>query len=245
MPDDIYTNGDLPALYDALNPAGEDTAFYVGVAGSPKRVLDIGCGTGLLACMLAERGHAVTGVEPARAMLDIARHRRGGEAVKWIEGDARSLDLGETFDLIIMTGHVFQVFLTDDEVRAVLSVAHAHLAGGGRLIFESRNPAVKAWESWTPENTARTVSVAGVGEVAVQHRLISVDGDLVVFETDHCFQRTDETFVNRSTLRFLPQADIENHLRDAGFARITWYGDWREASVLPESSELITVAERH
>ncbi|MBA8878224.1 class I SAM-dependent methyltransferase [Phyllobacterium myrsinacearum] len=244
MLDDIYTNGDLPALYDVLNPAREDTAFYIRVAGRPKRILDIGCGTGLLACMLAEHGHTVTGVEPARAMLDIARNRQGSEAVTWIEGDARALDLSLTFDLIVMTGHVFQVFLTDDDIRAVLKTAYAHLAKGGCLIFESRNPAVKAWESWVPEKTAQTVSIAGVGDVGVQHRLIAVRGDLVVFETDHYFHRTRETLVNRSVLRFLPQAEIETQLRDAGLTRTTWYGDWSEGPVNAESSELIVVAER-
>lgn len=244
MLDDIYTNGELAALYDSLNPAGEDSAFYLRSAGTPKRVLDLGCGTGFLACMLAARGHTVTGVEPARAMLDIARSREGGGAVTWIEADARSLDLGERFDLIIMTGHVFQVFLSDDDVHAVLRAAHAHLAKEGRLIFESRNPVVKAWESWTPEQTARTVSVAGVGEIGVQHRLIAVNGDRVAFETDHIFYATGKTLANASTLRFLSQAEIGTHLRDAGFARTAWYGDWVEGPVLPESRELVIVAER-
>lgn len=245
MQDDIYTNRDLTALYDALNPARDDTEFYLHIAGPAKRILDLGCGTGLLACMLSARGHNVTGVEPAGEMLDIARHRKGGGGVTWIEGDARLLKLEQSFDLVIMTGHVFQVFLTDDDVRAVFKTAFEHLGKGGRLIFESRNPLAKAWEDWTPERTGKTISVEGVGEVTVQHRLISVDADLVSFATDHTFHRTGKTIVNGSTLRFLLQTEIEQRLYAAGFSKTIWYGDWHQGPVQTTSQELIVVAERN
>ncbi|UGX86122.1 class I SAM-dependent methyltransferase [Phyllobacterium meliloti] len=242
--DEIYTSQDLAALYDALNPARDDTAFYLRIAGASKRVLDLGCGTGLLACMLADEGHMVTGVEPARAMLDVARNRSGAENVRWIEGDARSLDLGETFDLVIMTGHVFQVFHSDEDVSRVLKTALHHLDSGGRLVFESRNPEARAWDDWISEKTAKTVSVEGIGEVDVQHRLISVDGDLVSFETDHFFRKTGKVMINHSRLRFLSQSEIGTQLRNAGFARIVWYGDWLEGPVGSDSPELIVIAER-
>lgn len=58
-----------------------------------------------MTCELARRGHRMTGVDPARAMLDVARHRPWGENVRWIEGDATRL--GDTqADLAIMTGYV-------------------------------------------------------------------------------------------------------------------------------------------
>jgi 2-polyprenyl-3-methyl-5-hydroxy-6-metoxy-1,4-benzoquinol methylase len=56
-----YTDARLAAVYDALNPPSEDTSFYVDLAGgSAKTVLDMGCGTGRLACSLAQLGHRVT-----------------------------------------------------------------------------------------------------------------------------------------------------------------------------------------
>ena len=55
------------------------------------RVLDLGCGTGLLATAIAARGPAVTGVDPAAAMLAIARDREGGGRVTWVHADGRSV----------------------------------------------------------------------------------------------------------------------------------------------------------
>lgn len=105
----------LVAVYDAVNPIAEYETFYVGLAAelSASAIIDIGCGTGLLTCELAKRGHRLIGVEPSKAMLDVARRRACGKRVEWIEGDALSLGaLG--VDLAIMTGHVAQFFLDDE-----------------------------------------------------------------------------------------------------------------------------------
>jgi len=97
----------LVALYDTLNPFAADTAFYIELAAAlcASSIIDIGCGTGLLTCELARRGHRMTGVDPSSAMLDVARHRPGGERVRWIEGGASRLDHAQA-DLAIMTSHV-------------------------------------------------------------------------------------------------------------------------------------------
>ncbi len=152
MPCLAYSDPRLAAVYDTLNPGSEDLDFYLDLAGkTPATVLDMGSGTGRLACALAARGHRVTGAEPAAGMMSVARARPGGERVTWIESDAASLSVETRFDLAIMTGHVFQVFFENGEVRAALGALHRHLAPGGRLAFETRNPAVRDCDSWTPE----------------------------------------------------------------------------------------------
>src|ERR1700729_3062003 len=74
-----------------------------------RRVLDVGCGTGCLAILLAGAGYAVTGVDPAAASLDVARSKDGSGAVTWIHGDAAAVPAARA-DLAGMTGDVAQGF---------------------------------------------------------------------------------------------------------------------------------------
>ena len=164
-----YADHRLAALYDALNPPGPETGFYLGLAsetsgpgGRPARVLDMGCGTGRLACELAARGHQVTGADPAPAMLGVARARPGGDRVRWIETDGAHLAGPTRFDLIVLAGHVFQLLLEDSAVRAALRALSQQLAPGGRLAFGTRNPAVREWQYWSPRHTRQQVQADGL-----------------------------------------------------------------------------------
>lgn len=242
MPDISYSDPRLAAVYDALNPAGADTAFYLDMAGSePKVILDMGCGTGALAVELARRGHRVTGADPAAGMMAVARSRAGGDEVDWVESDAASLDVPARFDRIFMTGHVFQVFLADEAIVAVLRNLRRHLASNGRLVFETRNPAARDWEGWTPAETGSAVEVAGIGRVEVHYDVTAVHGQLVRYETHFDFGGGDKV-VAPSVLRFVERDQLAALLAEAGFARVEWYGDWDRSPVLRTSPELIVVA---
>jgi SAM-dependent methyltransferase len=164
MTDRLYSDPDLVQFYDIENEAGMDFDYCVGFARDVGSVLDLGCGTGQLAVALADR-RSVTGVDPAPAMLDIARHRPGGQRIDWVEADARTVRLGRRFDLVLLTGHAFQVFLTREDREAVLATIAAHLAPGGRFIFDTRNPATEEWLEWTPERSQRELSHPGLGTV--------------------------------------------------------------------------------
>tara|TARA_R110000751_G_scaffold24_7_gene159 strand:- start:6501 stop:7274 length:774 start_codon:yes stop_codon:yes gene_type:complete len=244
--DAIYQNRDLVALYDALNPAGTDTAFYEKIAEDANAILDIGCGTGLLTARLAQQGKDVTGIDPALEMLTIARQRPAGTLVNWQQGDARSLSLGRTFDLVIMTGHVFQVFPGNQDALAALTTAFNHLSPGGKLVFESRNPKIQSWRDWTPEKTRKTIYLADIGDVTVEHDLQSVDGEYVTFQTRHYFPGTPtpQVITSHSTLRFMDRDSMTNLLIKAGFGTITWLGTWQGDPVQENSPELIAIAVR-
>ncbi len=244
MPDAIFTDPRLAAVYDAVNPPDRDTAFYLDRAGAePRRILDMGCGTGRLACDLAARGHHVTGADPARAMLDIARRRPGGDRVSWIETDAAGLSLEARFDLIVMTGHVFQVFTTDADVRAALRALAAHLGPAGQLAFETRNPDAREWLDWTPAKTTECVQVPGIGTVGVHYDVRAAAQALVTFDTHYRFP-DGTTAAAASTLRFMSRDELAAFLGEAGLTALTWFGDWDRGPAGPHSPEIIVIADR-
>ena len=114
-----YNDSRLAELYDTLNEWGEDNAFYMQTAGTmPVRILDAGCGTGLLAVALARAGHTVVGVDPAGAMLRVAQDRPDNHLVQWRQSTLQAFHNETLYDLIIMAGNAFQVFLTDEAMAA-------------------------------------------------------------------------------------------------------------------------------
>jgi SAM-dependent methyltransferase len=157
-----YENPRLAALYDPLDHDRRDLEVYAAMAAEfgAREVLDIGCGTGTFACLLASRGFAVTGLDPALASLGIARSKPFADRVQWVHGMAGELPPLQV-DLVTMTGNVAQVFLTDDDWLAVLRAARAALRPGDRLVFETRDPARQAWRGWDSPRTRRSASAAG------------------------------------------------------------------------------------
>lgn len=103
-----------------------------------RSVLDIGCGTGGHATVLADRGYDVHGVDLSAAMLEIAR-KKAGESVVFTQGDARSFDLGRTFDAAAFFFAVLGYQQTNEDVRAALRTARRHLADGGVLFLDVWN----------------------------------------------------------------------------------------------------------
>jgi SAM-dependent methyltransferase len=244
MPCQSYTDPRLAAVYDTLNPPDTGEAFYRDLTGTvPQRILEIGCGTGRLAVSLAARGHAVTAADPAEAMLEIARARQGGELVHWTPSDAAGLDLTARFDLIVMTGHVFQVFLDDEAVSACLKMAARHLAPDGRLAFETRNPLVQEWEEWIPDLTREDLVLPDGAVVEVHYDIAAVEGDLVTFETHFRFAG-EEPRVATSTLRFMDRATLDRLLAVAGLEIIECFGDWDRSPPSESSPEIIIIAGR-
>jgi SAM-dependent methyltransferase len=179
-------------------------------------VLDVGCGTGTFACMLAHRGIKVIGVDPAAASLEVARCKPGADQVQWLLGDATTLP-GLRVDMATMTANVAQVFLTDEDWTATLLGIHAALRPGGHLVFETRDPARQAWLEWNREQSYVRTDVPGAGEVESWEEMTEVTRDLVTFRSYTVFHSDGATLTSDSTLRFRRRDEIEESLNAAGY----------------------------
>ena len=146
--------------YDAFNAWAPSDDFYLGLVMEAKSVLDVGCGTGTLLHRARRDGHngRLCGLDPDPAMLQLARRRRD---IEWVLSDAASARFDGEFDLALMASHAFQNFITDDDLRASLAAIRTALVDGGRFAFETRNPLVRAWESWNPGNPFEVVDADG------------------------------------------------------------------------------------
>jgi SAM-dependent methyltransferase len=217
VPDAHFADRRLAELYDPLDPDRSDLDAYATIADElgARSVLDIGCGTGTFACLLASRGIDVVAVDPAVASLDVARGKPGADRVTWVAGDATALPPLRV-DLVTMTANVAQVFLTGEEWDATLRAARAALRPGGTLVFETRVPARRAWERWTREHTWRRTDVPGVGVVTSWVETTAVGDGLVSFTGT--YEVRGEVLTSDSTLRFRERAEIEASLARAGFA---------------------------
>ena len=219
MPDAVFDEPRLAAIYDALDPDRSDLDAYLAMVEEfgGRSVLDLGCGTGVFVLLLAHRGLEVIGVDPAGASLDVARAKHGANRVTWIHGDASAIPAGVGVDLVTMTANVAQVFLSDDDWLSTLRACHDALRPGGRLIFESRDPKRRAWEEWTAEATRHTTEIPGVGRVTDWVQVTAVDGAIVTFESPNIFEADGTVIKSRSTLRFRERAGLEASLRACGF----------------------------
>ncbi|AWL38520.1 MULTISPECIES: class I SAM-dependent methyltransferase [Streptomyces] len=218
MADACFAHPRLAPLYDPLDPDRGDLDPYLRMADDfgARRVLDIGCGTGVFALLLAGRGIEVVGVDPARASLDVARSKPGGERVRWICGDAEALPPLQV-DLVTMTANVAQAIADPQDWSATLRVAYDSLRPGGRLVFETRDPAARAWEQWTPADSRTVTEIPGAGAVESWVEVTSVDGPLVSFRWTYAFAADGQMLTSDSTLRFRERAKVERDLGAQGF----------------------------
>jgi SAM-dependent methyltransferase len=114
--------------------------IWGGDADGVRSVLDLCCGTGLLAAELIRLGYRVTGVDASAAMLRLARERLGGEAILE-QAVLPDLAAGGPFDAVTCTFDGFN-YLSPADLRATLAAAAARLRPGGWLVFDLHTDAM-------------------------------------------------------------------------------------------------------
>jgi SAM-dependent methyltransferase len=144
-------------LYRDKDYAAE-ASFVAGLISqhSPRarKVLELGCGSGIHAQLLSEKGYSVHGVDRSEQMLAKAKTRAARTSsspsqstaqLEFSQGDIRTVRLKARFDAVISLFHVFSYQTSNQDLQSALVTAREHLATGGILIFDCwYGPAVLA-----------------------------------------------------------------------------------------------------
>ena len=249
-----------PRNYDIEDNSDTGIAFYAALAqetGGP--VLEIACGTGRVSIPIARLGFAVTGLDIVPGMLAQARRKSAGLPTCWVEGDARTFDLGERFRLIFLTGNAFQAFLTRADQEALLERVRAHLHDDGLLAFETRNPrwdadtssatgdlwanletrdAEEDWQTYT-DSSGRDVRMS-------KTQVYDHVAQILHWTTYRRWREGDQeqTKITRIAVRYTFPQELAALLYYNGFTIIRQYGDWNLEPLTAASTSIISVCRK-
>jgi SAM-dependent methyltransferase len=217
------------------------------------RVADVGCGTGTLTVALALQGHVVTGADPNPAFLAIAAAKEGAERVRWVRGTSGALVTG-SFDMVLMTSHVAQEFLSDEEWLTNLNHIHRALVPGGIVAFDTRDPAARAWEYWTSGDVVQLLPADWALHSSTTLRFVDdvarFEGSVVVTRARQVGDGEGGAELSiggtagwaRWGYRFRSPGLVRESLEVSGFILEHMYGGWHHEPVGQGTGEIVVVA---
>lgn len=237
----LYSNPELAQFYEVNAHNRFDYDVILKLAKDAKTVLDLGCGTGVLSARLAENADVVA-VDPAGAMLDIARENHGSLNLEWIEGDARNIRLNREFDLIILSGHAFQVFLTSKDQLEVFKTIEVHLSKAGKFVLDSRNPYFPNSKERTKAQTLCKFEHSKLGEVSAWN-CSTYDENSGILTYSNSYQLSDASEIKsaQEQIKYTPKPKLVELMAGVGLSVTQCFGDWDETPFQEGSREVILI----
>jgi len=213
---------------DYVSEAGYVRSLIQQYRPSASSLLDLGCGTGRHALLLAEMGYRVSGVDLSETMLASAQERLrlrsaglGQSAFvppQFVRGDVRSIRLGSKFDVVVSLFHVMSYQIENEDLQGALATIREHLVPGGLFVFDCwYGPAVL---SDRPQVRIRrleddAISVTRCAEPVLHANSNVVDVNYHVFIRDKATQQVDE-LKDAHRMRYLFAPEVQLLLEAAG-----------------------------
>jgi len=238
-------------FYRNKNYTGEvayvDALIKKHAVGETKTILDLGCGTGGHAVLLAEKGYRVTGVDSSDKMLAIAeeKKRQKGVSVELQKGDICTVDLHKRFDVAIAMFAVMGYQTTNEALESALRNAAKHLNPNGLLIFDAWfGPAVITQK---PQDKILIVE-KGSGSVIrltrpnldIISQIVDVNFTVLHVENDAILNRVEETH----KMRFFFAKELEFMFKKTGYQAVGMHPFMELEGELTESDWNMTVIAR-
>lgn len=225
--------GAFASVYDSLMddiPYREYADLIVRKAGpgAGRKLLDIGCGTGVLSALLAQEGFSVTGIDASPEMLSVARERFGllGLDGQFFEQRMEELEGHAGFDVAVIAIDSLNYVTGPEEVRSVFRGIRESLKDGGHLIFDVHSPYKMTDLFLDGPFTADFEDVSYMWNTYPGEEALSVESELSFFirRPDGLYERRDEFHLQRT----FPPDVFADMLAGEGFTVLDITADWQE-----------------
>jgi len=184
----------------------------------PGSMVDLACGTGSLAMVMARDGWQVTGIDASPGMILQARRKamREQRSVSFLRQDMRTFHTGTRVDLITCMFDSLNHLLTLRDLRRALVAAHRNLRSGGYFVFDLNNERCYL-RHWRGDAAMHGRDFAVILESRYDRRRRLGTIDVTVFDREgKGFRRERE----RVRERYYPRAEVRSALQAAGFKNI-------------------------
>ena len=218
-------------VYDLLMediPYGRYAEWVREIAGPPEnqKLLDVGCGTGVLTERFARDGYRVTGIDLSGDMLSVARERfnEAGLEGMFFEQAMQEMEGHSGYDLAVIAIDSLNYVTEVEEVAAVFKHVYGALNPGGRLLFDVHSPYKMTELFLDGPFTADLDGVSYIWHTYPGEEPLSVESEISFFirRPDGLYMRQEEFHLQRT---FTPDMYIRL-LEEAGFAVRSVTADW-------------------
>lgn len=218
--------------------------------GMPSSVVDLGCGTGRLAILLARSGYYVYGIDLSSDMLAVARNkweeahqqgvRAGIGAIHWLQQDMRDWKLAEPVDAVISFCDCLNYLTEETDVEATFQSTYAALRPGGSFFFDIHPPKQLLRYAEEQPFVLNEEDIAYIWTCDFEKSRCQLEHHLTIFARDRntLFHRFEETHVQRA---YDPDW-IESALHRAGFSVVDRYADFELKPANASSERLFFAA---
>lgn len=187
---------------------------------TPKKILDLGCGTGLHDVILKQKGYEVTGLDLSRGMINLASNR--GDSIKYSVGDMSDFHLEEKFDVIICMFSSLGYLTENNQLEGFFKCCKEHLNPDGLLILDIWNgdSVIKLKpeqrEKVIEEDDLRIVRIS-YPDLDEEKHVNNVKFEVKVFEFD---DKLIDEYEEEHKVRYFFLEEIKEYMKVEGFEMI-------------------------
>ena len=234
----LYAGGDYPDYSKRV--AGLLPAVLKRFKAYPSEIMDLACGEGTFAMVMAKKGLRVTGVDQSSEMLRFAgqKARKSRVHVRFVRRDMRSLDFRERFDLVTSWYDALNYLLSLADLERTFKGVYKALRKNGLFIFDMNtiHALSKVWQQYPSTVELDSSKYFALHRPSYDKKHLIATLKITGFiRRNATWTRVDEDHQEKGyTL-----VQIRNSLKKAGFKPLAIWGSIRKMTMPREGTRRV------